>query len=66
MKAEPSYIPTPEEITAKCEVIPPTVQIVHVSDWHFVDRELFEADGGEDWEAFLASVENVQSQQIDC
>ena len=35
-------------------------QILHVLNWHFVDRKAFEVDGGEDWEAFLDSVEKVQ------
>ncbi len=43
----------------------PKRQILHVLNWHFVDREAYEADDGEDWEAFLDSVEKVQSEQVD-
>lgn len=43
----------------------PKRQILHVLNWHFVDRKAFEADGGEDWETFLESVENVQAEQVD-
>ncbi len=43
----------------------PAVQIIHVLNWHFVDRAAFERDGGGDWESFLQSVEAVQAQQIE-
>lgn len=43
----------------------PTTQIIHIADYHFVEREDFEADGGEDWEQFLKDVRAVQAQQID-
>jgi hypothetical protein len=42
----------------------PKRQVFHLFNWHYVDPASFQADGGEDWESFLADVEAVQVEQM--
>jgi hypothetical protein len=38
--------------------------VIHLLDWHFVDKDLLAKDGRNDWDAFLLEFEAVQLDQV--
>jgi hypothetical protein len=64
-KSELDQLPHVHRVDTFAKGTKPDFQIVHIQNWHFVDRKAFEADGGKDWDAFLKSVEAVQGEQLE-